>query len=47
MISAGTIRHVMTKNLGPMTTSTLADAHKIIEQGRMIGKIALSGIQQQ
>ena len=45
MISAGTIRHVMTKNLGPMTTSTLADAHKIIEQGRMIGKMALSGIQ--
>ncbi len=47
MISAGTIRHVMTKSLGPMTTSTLADAHNIIEQGRMIGKMALSGIQQQ
>jgi len=47
MISAGTIRNVMTKNLGPMTTSTLAEAHKIIEQGRMIGKMALSGIQQQ
>jgi NADPH:quinone reductase-like Zn-dependent oxidoreductase len=47
MISAGTIRNVMTKNLGPMTTSTLAEAHEIIEQGRMIGKIALSGIQQQ
>lgn len=47
MISAGTIRHVMTRNLGAMDTSTLADAHKIIEQGRMIGKIALSGIQKQ
>jgi hypothetical protein len=30
-----------------MTTATLAEAHKIIEQGRMIGKMALSGIQQQ
>jgi zinc-binding alcohol dehydrogenase family protein len=47
MIGAGTIRHVMTRNLGPMTTATLAEAHKIIEQGRMIGKMALSGIQQQ
>jgi zinc-binding alcohol dehydrogenase family protein len=47
MISAGTIRHVMTRNLGPMTTATLVEAHKIIEQGRMIGKMALSGIQQQ
>jgi zinc-binding alcohol dehydrogenase family protein len=45
MIGAGTIRHVMTRNLGPMTTATLAEAHKIIEQGRMIGKMALSGIQ--
>ncbi len=45
MISDGTIRHVMTKTLGPMSPSTLADAHRIIEQGRMIGKMALSGIQ--
>jgi NADPH:quinone reductase-like Zn-dependent oxidoreductase len=45
MISAGTIRHVMTTNLGPMTPSSLAEAHNLIEQGRMIGKIALSGIQ--
>ena len=47
MISAGTIRHVMTRNLGPMTTATLTEAHKIIEQGRMIGKMALSGIPSQ
>lgn len=47
MISAGTIRHVMTENFGPMTTSSLAKAHSHIEQGRMIGKMALSGIRQQ
>ncbi len=45
MIGDGTIRHVMTKKLGPMSASTLAEAHRIIEQGRMIGKMALSGIQ--
>ncbi len=47
MISAGTIRHVMTENFGPMTTSSLAKAHSHIEQGRMIGKLALSGIRPQ
>lgn len=47
MIAAGTIRHVMTENFGPMTTSSLAKAHSHIEQGRMIGKMALSGIRQQ
>ena len=46
MICAGTIRHVMTENFGPMTTSSLAKAHSHIEQGRMIGKMALSGIRQ-
>jgi alcohol dehydrogenase len=46
MIGAGTIRHVMTESFGPMTTSSLAKAHGHIEQGRMIGKMALSGIRQ-
>lgn len=46
MISAGTIRHVMTKSFGPMTTSSLAKAHAHIEEGHMIGKMALSGIEQ-
>lgn len=45
MISAGTIRHVMTENFGPMTTESLARAHAHIEKGRMLGKLALSGIQ--
>ena len=45
MISAGTIRHVMTKSFGPMTTSSLAKAHAHIEEGHMIGKMALSAIE--
>ncbi|MBL4758962.1 MAG: zinc-binding alcohol dehydrogenase family protein [Rhizobiales bacterium] len=44
MISDGTIRHVMTENFGPMTTDSLAKAHAHIEKGRMLGKLALSGI---
>ena len=47
MISAGTIRHVMTENFGPMTVDSLAKAHAHIEKGRMLGKLALSGIHQQ
>jgi NADPH2:quinone reductase len=46
LIDAGTIRHVMTENFGPMTKESLAKAHGHIEQGRMLGKMALSGIQQ-
>ena len=44
MIGTGTIRHVMTKSFGAMTPSSLAKAHNHIEQGHMIGKMALSGI---
>lgn len=44
MISSGTIRHVMTENFGQMTTESLAAAHEHIEQGRTLGKLALSGI---
>lgn len=45
MISHGTVRPVMTANFGPMTAETLAKAHAHIEKGRMLGKMALSGIQ--
>ena len=44
MISTGTIRHVMTKSFGPMTTTSLREAHAHIEKGRMLGKMALSSI---
>jgi zinc-binding alcohol dehydrogenase family protein len=45
MISKGIVRPIMTENFGPMTTENLAKAHHCIEQGRMIGKMALSGIE--
>lgn len=44
MIAQGKVRHVMTKNLGPMSRETLRQAHHMIETGRMIGKIALSAL---
>jgi len=46
MLATGVIRHVMTESFGPMTPESLAKAHRHIEQGRMIGKMALSGMNQ-
>jgi NADPH2:quinone reductase len=45
MISSGSVRHVLTENFGAMSVETLARAHAHIEKGRMLGKLALSGIQ--
>jgi zinc-binding alcohol dehydrogenase family protein len=45
MISSGKVHHVMTKQFGAMTTKTLSEAHTLIESGKMIGKIAVSGMQ--
>lgn len=45
MIADGTVRHVMTEHFGPMSAENLAKAHAHIEKGRMLGKMALSGIQ--
>jgi len=44
MISSGKVKPVMTENFGPMTAESLAKAHEHIEKGRMLGKMALSGI---
>lgn len=44
MIREGSVRHVMTQNFGPMTTTSLAKAHEHIEKGRMLGKMSLSAI---
>lgn len=46
MLATGTIRHIMTESFGPMTPESLSKAHSHIEQGRMIGKMALSGMHQ-
>lgn len=45
MISSETVHHVMTEYFGAMSVETLAKAHAHIEKGRMLGKLALSGIQ--
>ncbi|MEH6523313.1 zinc-binding alcohol dehydrogenase family protein [Sulfitobacter sp.] len=44
MISSGKVRHVMTKELGPMTRASLAHAHALLESGRMVGKIRLTAL---
>jgi hypothetical protein len=38
------VRHVMTKELGPMTRASLAHAHALLESGRMVGKISLTAL---
>lgn len=44
MIDAGALRHTMTRNLGPLSATSLAEAHQLVEGGRMIGKVVLEGI---
>lgn len=44
MIDAGALRHTMTRNLGPLNAASLAEAHQLVEGGRMIGKVVLEGI---
>jgi len=47
MISTGKVRHVMTKDLGPMSPASLAQAHAQIKSGRTVGKIGLSALRDQ
>jgi NADPH2:quinone reductase len=44
LIDAGALRHTMTRNLGPLSAASLAEAHQAVESGRMIGKVVLEGI---
>ena len=41
MIDAGTLRTTLTDNLGRLTPASLAEAHRRLETGRTIGKLAL------
>lgn len=41
LLDNGKIQSTMTKNLGPITAENIINAHSIIEQGTMIGKIVL------
>lgn len=44
LLDRGQLRTTMTKSCGPLTTENLSKAHGLIETGRTIGKIVLSGI---
>ncbi|PHR72417.1 MAG: NADPH:quinone reductase [Arcobacter sp.] len=44
MIDEGSIRHIMTKSFGDMSTQSLSEAHAYIEKGHMLGKMSLSAI---
>jgi NADPH2:quinone reductase len=41
----GTLRHTMRENYGPLNAASLRKAHAMLESGRMIGKLVLSGIE--
>jgi NADPH:quinone reductase len=45
LIDNGTLRTTLTSELGPLTPHSLREAHRQIETGRMIGKLALRGIE--
>ena len=44
LIDRGVLRTTLTEHFGPLTAANLRRAHKRIESGTMIGKLALSGI---
>jgi NADPH:quinone reductase-like Zn-dependent oxidoreductase len=44
LLDEGTIRTTKTQNCGTLNTVNLSAAHELIETGRTIGKIVLSGI---
>ena len=41
----GTLRHTMRESYGPLNADNLRRAHAMLESGRMIGKLVLSGIE--
>ena len=43
LVEAGTLRGTVTANLGKINAANLKRAHKMIEDGRMIGKVVLEG----
>lgn len=45
LLDAGVLRTTATKTLGELTPETLAEAHRLAESGKSIGKTVLPGIQ--
>jgi NADPH:quinone reductase-like Zn-dependent oxidoreductase len=43
MIDEGTIQTTLTQELGPINAETLREAHGMVEAGRMVGKVVVSG----
>ena len=43
MVDEGTIRTTLTQELGPISAATLREAHRLVEQGRMTGKVVVAG----
>ncbi|WP_250472410.1 zinc-binding alcohol dehydrogenase family protein [Caballeronia sp. GAFFF1] len=43
LIDAGTIRTTLGKNLGKINAANLREAHRLLEEGRAIGKLVMTG----
>jgi zinc-binding alcohol dehydrogenase family protein len=43
LLEAGVLRGTMTQNLGPINAANLRRAHKLLEEGHVIGKLVLEG----
>ncbi len=43
MVDEGTIRSTLTQELGPISAATLREAHSLVEAGRMVGKVVVTG----
>ncbi|WP_250439811.1 zinc-binding alcohol dehydrogenase family protein [Caballeronia sp. AZ1_KS37] len=43
LIDAGTIRTTLGKNLGAINAANLREAHRLLEEGRTVGKLVLTG----
>lgn len=43
LIDAGELRTTLTRRLGPINAANLREAHRLLESGRTIGKLALEG----
>jgi zinc-binding alcohol dehydrogenase family protein len=43
LIDAGKLNTTLTRRLGPINAANLIEAHRLLEEGRMVGKLALEG----
>ncbi|WP_059105621.1 zinc-binding alcohol dehydrogenase family protein [Shouchella shacheensis] len=45
LFDEGQLKHTLTKRLSPINAQTMKEAHAILEEGQMIGKLAVEGFQ--